>query len=626
MSDQILIRAARLHNLKDIDLAIPKNQLVVLSGPSGSGKSSLALDILYRESQRQYMEALGLLPYGMGRAAVEQICGLIPSVGIDQRLANRSPRSTVGTISEIYTYLRVLYARLGERPCPHCGLNLPALSAQFGEQIELRISSDASAEEPESFFSCPTCGKEVPVLEMGHFSFNKPAGACPTCTGLGVLKQVDLARLVDEQKSLLNGAVSGWEPQYAAYYAQILQAAGRHYGLQVDPARPIREYSSELRDLLLFGVEDPAFRRHFPAIEPPKTVRQGRFEGVRPNFERRYAGSVAEPQKSAKLEEFMVTTTCPDCQGTRLRPESRVVTVRGVPISDLSRLAVINLGSWLESLPKTFSGDENLAAGAILSEISTRIQRLADVGAGYLSLERSAPSLSQGEAQRLRLAALLGSSLSGLLYIFDEPTIGLHPRDTRRLISILCSLRDLGNTVLVIEHDLEVIAAGDYLIDFGPGGGRHGGRVVAAGPPDQVAACTGSPTGDYLSGRLSIPAPPQRRSPGAQALTICGARHHNLKDLTLKIPLGLFVAVTGVSGSGKSSLIFDVLERSLRQRLQNSKEAPGEHQGITGSEHLDRVIASDQGSIGRMPRSNVATFADIFTPIRDAFAAAPAAR
>lgn len=465
---------------------------------------------------------------------------------------------------------------------------------------------------------------------MAHFSFNKPAGACPTCTGLGSVHQANLHRLLDEQKSILDGAVAGWDLFHINHNTSTLRAAAAHYGFAFDLSLPVKDYRPPQRDLLFFGVESSLFRRHFPNVEPPTTVRRGRFEGMATNLLRRYAEHIHEHVHEAdyrdKLEEFLVTQTCPDCAGTRLHPESRVVTVNGQTIIGVSQLPINDLGAWLGGLSTVLSANEVIIIGPILLELSERIARVVEVGAGYLTLDRSSPTLSAGEAQRLRLASLLGSGLSGVLYVCDEPTIGLHYRDTRRLIDVLHRLRDLGNTVLVIEHDLEMIAAADYVVDFGPGAGKYGGQVVAAGTPAEVAAQPGSLTGDYLARRASIAVPRRRREPNGKAITIHGARRHNLQDITVRLPLGLLVAVTGVSGSGKSSLIFDVLDRAIRQRLYGSGDAPGEHDGIEGYEYLDRIITIDQTHIGRMPRSNAATYSDTFTPIREAFSATSEAR
>ncbi len=630
MTDQITIRGARLHNLKNITLTIPKGQLVVLTGVSGSGKSTVGFDILYKEAQRQYLEALGLAAFGLTKPPVDAITGLSPPISVDQYLTNHSPRSTVGTATDVFTYLRILFARLGHRPCPTCGKDVPPAFDATTTEWASEASADDAAPPAEATFPCPHCGAPIPEISMAHFSFNKPEGACPTCTGLGSVQQANLQRLVDEHKSLPDGAVAGWNSVLINYHTATLQAAAAHYGFAFDLALPIKDYTPAQHDLLFFGVDSPRFRRHFPLIGPPPTVRQGRFEGIATNLLRRYAGHLHEHLHAAdyrdKLEDLLVTQTCPDCGGTRLRPESRVVTVHGQTIIALSRLPLADLGTWLDELPPVLSADEQFLAAPVLVELSERITRLVEVGAGYLSLERASPSLSAGEAQRLRLASLLGSALSGVLYVFDEPTIGLHPRDTRRLIAVLRCLRDLGNTVLVIEHDLEMIAAADYVVDFGPGAGKHGGQVVAAGTPAEVAGQPGSLTGDYLAGRAAIPVPPHRRTPTDNAITIHGARQHNLQNITVRLPLGVLVAVTGVSGSGKSSLVFDILDRALRQRLYGAQDAPGDHDGIEGGELLKQIITIDQAHIGRIPRSNAATYSDTFTPIRAAFAATPEAR
>jgi excinuclease ABC subunit A len=630
MTDAITIRGARLHNLKNVTLTLPKNQLVVLTGVSGSGKSTLGFDILHKEAQRQYMEAIGMAAFGLAKAPVDAVTGLSPTVSVDQHLTNRSPRSTVGTATDVYTYLRVLFARLGHRPCPACGQDVPPSFDPFNADWESEAGTDGDASAPEVTFPCPQCGAPIPQIGMAHFSFNKPAGACPTCAGLGSVQQVDLQRLVDEHKSISGGAVTGWNRVHINYHGATLQAAAAHYGFAFDLARPVKDYTQLQRDLLFFGVDSPLFRRHFPKTRPPTTARQGRFEGVATNLLRRYAEHIHEHVHEAnyrdKLEEFLVTQACPDCAGTRLRPESRVVTVNGQTIIAVSRLPLDELGAWLNGLPAVLSPDEMLLAGPVLVDLHTRIARLVEVGAGYLTPERPSPTLSAGEAQRLRLASLLGSGLSGVLYIFDEPTIGLHSRDTRRLIGVLRRLRDLGNTVLVIEHDLEMIAAADYVVDFGPGAGKHGGQVVAAGTPAEIAAQPASLTGDYLAGRAAIPVPLRRRAPGDRAVTIRGARHHNLQNVTVRLPLGVLVAVTGVSGSGKSSLVFDILDRAMRRRLYGAGDVPGEHDAIEGADWIDKIIAIDQEHIGRIPRSNAATYSDTFTPIREAFAATPAAR
>jgi excinuclease ABC subunit A len=624
MADQIIIRGAKLHNLKNISLSIPKNRLVVLTGLSGSGKSTLGFDILYKEGQRQYLESLGLVTWGVSKPPVDSISGLSPSISVDQHLTNHSPRSTVGTVTEVYTYLRILYARLGHRPCPACGKDI----APAYDPAESGLTDDAGDDDaaPEGSFACPHCGAAVPEIGMAHFSFNKPEGACPVCTGLGEVFQADIARLVDEEKSIPGGAVTGWDIHYINFNTNTLKAAAGYYGFELDLTKAVKDLSQAGRDLLYYGAEDGRFRRHFPDKEPPATVSKGRFEGVATNLLRRYAERIQDAEYREKMQEFLITQTCPECGGTRLRPESRAVRVNGRAIIDLSLMALDELGGWLNDLPAAFSASEADIAAAILDDLKERIARLVEVGAGYLTMERSSPSLSAGEAQRLRLAALLGSGLTGVLYVFDEPTIGLHQRDTQRLIGVLCGLRDLGNTVLVIEHDLDMIRAADHVIDFGPGAGKHGGQIVAAGTPQEVADTPGSLTGDYLSGRVDIPVPAKRRKPNGKALTIRGARQHNLKDLTVSFPLGVLTAVTGVSGSGKSSLVFDILDRAVRKHLYGAGDIPGAFDGIAGLEYVDKIITIDQEHIGRMPRSNAATYSDTFTPLRETFAATAEAK
>jgi excinuclease ABC subunit A len=635
MNSTISIRNARLHNLKNVNLEIPKNKLVVFTGISGSGKSTLAFDILNKEGQRQYMESLGFVTDGLSKPPVDAIVGLSPTISVDQHLSNHSPRSTVGTVTEVFTYLRVLFARLGHRPCPACGQDVPPLTSQaIAEDWH-----DDSDESTGANFPCPHCGASIPEMGMANFSFNKPDGACPACTGLGVVRQVLVSRLLEEHKNIAQGGVIAWDDFHINHYSRILQNSGDYYGFAFDPARPIGEYSQIERDLLLYGSDSPQFSRHFPGKKPPVTNAQGRFEGVATNLLRRYNEHATNAAYLEKLERFFASQTCPDCYGARLRSESRAVAVAGKTIIEIARLPLNDLNDWLESLPAGFTPDEKLIAEPILADLHDRVGRLLEVGAGYLSMERASPTLSAGEAQRLRLAALLGSGLTGVLYVLDEPTIGLHQRDTERLIAVLRRLRDLGNTVLVVEHDLEMIRAADYLVDVGPGAGKHGGQIVAAGTPEEVAAAQGSLTGAFLAAKMDIshalPAPvPQVLVSGSDcrganwqfALQIRGARQYNLKNLTVQIPLNRLVAVTGVSGSGKSSLIFDILDRAAHRRFNGASDEPGEHDTITGFEQLDKVITIDQAHIGRIPRSNAATYSDTFTPIREAFAARPAAK
>ena len=624
MTETIQIRGARLHNLQNINLDIPKNKLVVITGLSGSGKSTLAFDTLHKESMRQYLESLGMVADALSKPPIDSIQGLSPSISVDQHFRNRSPRSTVGTATEVYTYLRVLYARIGRRPCPNCGelVTPPYHTEDFAEIDDTQMADLEFGER----FPCPHCRTPVPEMGMAHFSFNKPNGACPTCTGLGNVHTANLPRLIDEDRSILDNAIHGWDIHYIKHHTKTLQNAAQTYGFEFDPATLVKDLGPVQRDLLFYGVESTQFKAHFPDIEPPTTVSKGRFEGVVTNLLRRYADTTKDAAYRQKMADLVIKQRCPDCSGTRLRKESRVVEVNEVPIVEMRTLPLRDLALWLEVLPRHLSSAELQIAEVILKELRNRLQRLLDVGIGYLTLERATPSLSAGEAQRLRLAALLGSGLTGVLYVLDEPTIGLHPRDNARLIRVLRQLRDLGNTVLVIEHDLEVVRAADYVIDFGPGAGQLGGKVVASGKPDEIAAQTGSVTGPYLSGETEIEVPINRRNGNRGALTITGARAHNLHDITVDLPFQKLIAVTGVSGSGKSSLLFDILDRAARQRFYGASELPADHDAILGWEQIDKIITIDQTPIGRTPRSNAATYTDAFTSIRKTFAATPAAK
>jgi len=624
MQPCITISNARLHNLKNVTLSIPTGKFVVLTGLSGSGKSTLGFDILLKEGLRQYLESVGLLAFGLSKPPVDSISGLSPTVSINQYLTNHSPRSTVGTTTEIYTYLRVLFARLGHRPCPACGRDVPPLDDE--SPIDWASDNEGDSPDTESSMHCPHCGAAMPAIGMANFSFNKPVGACPTCTGLGTVYQANVQRLVNDDLSVADGAVYEWDIRTIKRHSETLMLAGQYYGCGFDPALPVKAYTPAQRDLLIFGVESPQFRRHYPHMEPPATVTRGRFEGVATTLLRRYAEHITDADYRQKMDEFLVTQVCPDCGGTRLRAESRAVTVLGQTIIDVVRLSLSALGAWVDQLPASLSEKEMIPAQPILTDLHERIRRVLEVGVDYLTIDRGSPSLSMGEAQRLRMASLLGSSLSGVLYVFDEPTIGLHARDTQRLVGFLRRLRDLGNTVLVIEHDLELIEAADYVVDFGPGAGKHGGQIVAQGTPAEIAQMPNTLTGAFLAGKMTVPMPDRRRTASGKTLTIRGAREHNLQNVTVALPVGMLVAVTGVSGSGKSSLIFDVLDRAGRQRFYGATEAPGLHDSIEGWENFDKIITISQEHLGRIPRSNAATYSDTFTAIREAFAATPDAR
>jgi excinuclease ABC subunit A len=624
MFNEIYIQGARLHNLKNISLRIPKYKLVVFTGLSGSGKSSLVFDTIHKEGQRQYLESLGLVTDDLIKPAMDAISGLSPSISIDQHLTNRNPRSTVGTATEIFTYLRVLYARIGRRICPKCGNQV----LQQYEEDDQRAYPDIHAEEESGegkSFACSVCGYRLPELNMANFSFNKPEGACPTCMGLGTIHQPVLENLMDVSMSIPQGAIKGWDAFYIQHYSKTLQAASKHYQLDLDLEKPIEGYTQEQKDLLLYGVESDEFTRHFPGYSIPDAVQRGRFEGIATNIIRRYTEQAHDEDYREKLADLVVSQTCPTCEGTRLCLATRQVTIQSTPITSLTTYSLEHLKHWLEVLPKNLTLEEVEISKAILIDIDERLEHLLEVGVGYLSMERATATLSGGEAQRLRMASLLGSGLTGVVYVMDEPTLGLHPRDTKNLLKFILRLRDLGNSMLVIEHDLEVFKQADYLIDIGPGAGKDGGMVVAAGTPQQVAQMDNSITGRYLSGLERIPRP-DTRHPRRGEITIFGAAENNLKQLDVKIPLGVLVAVTGVSGSGKSSLIIDILQKAASRKFNNSRELPGQYDRIEGWQYLDKIISVDQAAIGRMPRSNAATYTGTFDVIRAFFAALPEAR
>ena len=635
MGSFIEIHGARENNLKNLSLEIPKNKLVVLTGISGSGKSTLAFDILQKECQRQYMASLGMVTDFLSKPRIDSIKGLSPSISIDQNLTNRNPRSTVGTVTEVFTYLRLLYAKLGERPCPKCSTVIrpafendraPANLWDNEDEFATSLNEAEKTIDNDRFVNCPECGTKLAELVMADFSFNKPNGACPTCSGLGVISQLNIKAILDESKSIRDGAVSSWDNSLISFYINAMIAAGKYYGFPFDPDEPVEQYGQIQKDYLLYGVNSDELRKHFPEKQPPSNAFNGKFEGIITAMLRKYADHEIEGSAREKLGKYFIRHTCYECNGARLKPESRIVKVYGQAITELSQKSLDELDCWMKMLPASISGPALTILQPVLDDLSERIRRLLDVGLGYLSMERPAVSLSGGEAQRLRIASLLGSGLTGVLYILDEPTVGLHQRDTVRLINVLKQLRDVGNTVLVIEHDVYLIKAADHVIDIGPGAGLNGGTLVAAGTPLEVASCVDSVTGRYISGNESITIPAARRKPGGRKLVIEGAAAHNLKNITVEIPLGLLVSVTGVSGSGKSTLLFDILDKAAGQKFYGTGEMPGRHQCITGWDHVDKVIAIDQTPIGRIPRSNAATYTDAYTAIRNIFAALPEAK
>jgi excinuclease ABC subunit A len=716
---EIVVSGAREHNLKDVTVSMPRDALVVITGLSGSGKSSLAFDTIYAEGQRRYVESLSAYARQflgqMDKPDVDSIEGLSPAISIDQKTTSRNPRSTVGTVTEIYDYLRLLWARIGKPHCHNCGRPIAAQSAEqiidqimafeegarfmvlapivrgrkgeFRDQFEhlrsegfTRVKVDGELRlleeeivldkkfkhdvsvvvdrlimrpdirkrladsvetavaladgmldvemvdggEVKTFserFACLHCGISMPELEPRSFSFNSPHGACPRCTGLGSQMEIDPDLVVpDGSLSIGEGAILPWSSGATAYYEQITAAIADRYEIDLDC--PWEDLPADKQELFLYGTEGDRIYVSYRNRMGRRRSYMTTFEGIVPNLERRYKETDSDYSRE-KIEEYMTMRPCPECKGSRLRPESRSVKVGEMAIHEFCRLSAHRAITWMDGLD--LSETDRAIARLILREIDERLRFLDNVGVGYLSMDRAAATLSGGEAQRIRLATQIGSSLVGVLYILDEPSIGLHQRDNERLIATLVRLRDLGNTVLVVEHDEGTMRAADHVIDMGPGAGEHGGYVVAEGTADEVMAVRESLTGQFLSGARAIEAPAKRRTPSGY-VEIEGATQHNLKRVDVKIPLGVFCCVTGVSGSGKSTLVNEVLYKAVANKLNRSRMRPGAHKRIRGLEHLDKIISVDQSPIGRTPRSNPATYIGLFDQIRELFSKTQEAR
>ena len=718
--NEIIIKGAREHNLKNVNLVIPRNKLIVMTGLSGSGKSSLAFDTIYAEGQRRYVESLSSYARQflgqMEKPDVDYIEGLSPAISIDQKTTSRNPRSTVGTVTEIHDYLRLMYARIGVPHCPKCGKPIqqqtvdqivdqilalpertklmilaPVVRGRKGEFVKLLedmtkqgyvraridgelcelsdppklvknkkhtveividrlvvrpdiqqrltdsletamklaeglvVSSVIDGEDTlfSQNYACPDCGISIGELAPRMFSFNNPYGACPTCSGLGMLMKIDPAIVIpDRSLSLNQGAiqVSGWNSgEFDSMAHTYLTALSEQYGFSLNT--PVKDLPESALNILLYGTNGEKVKIHYTRGDGGGTF-SAPFEGIVTNLERRYRETNSDAMKSL-YEGYMSQIPCPDCGGKRLKKESLAVTIKDRNIAEISDLSVRDCRAFFDGI--TLTEREWIIAHQILKEIQSRLGFLTDVGLGYLTLSRSAGTLSGGEAQRIRLATQIGSGLVGVLYILDEPSIGLHQRDNRRLLNSLKGLRDLGNTLIVVEHDEETMLDADWIVDVGPGAGIHGGEIVAEGTPDEIMANPASLTGQYLSGKKFVPIPTSRREPSGW-LTIRGARTNNLKNIDVKLPLGVITCVTGVSGSGKSSLVNEILYKSLSRTLNRSRQRAGAHDGIDGVEQLNKIIAIDQSPIGRTPRSNPATYTGLFDMIRDVFAATPDAK
>lgn len=602
------IKGAREGNLKNISLDIPRNQLVVITGLSGSGKSTLAVDVIYQECQRQYLEAIGY--QGIRKPDVDAVRNVSPAIRITQTESNRNPRSTLGTATDIYTDLRMVYEKLGRRVCPHCGREVGA--------ADCREETEKSGGEFRVYMFCAHCGYRMEKLTRSHFSYNTREGACPECQGMGSRLTPNLSRILHPEQSLEDGAVDYWAVNYKEYQLGVLIKAFRHYGISYVPDTPVAGFSDIQKSILYYGVEHESVQAAYPDVSLPKSAAEGKFEGVLTTLWRRLADKGGD---NASVQPYFDSRPCADCGGERLNKTSRSVTVAGERLPELSGISLEELLEWIRKLERELNPAQRVLVQAYTGDLATKIDRLIQVGLGYLSLDRQSVALSGGERQRVKLAAALHSELTGVLYIMDEPTIGLHPRDTRGMISALKRLRDGGNSLIVIEHDIEVMKEADYLVDIGPASGKNGGEVIGTGTLEELTQQVSSVTGAYLRTSLEQKPRPRRQGDGGK-LTIRNASLHNLKQVHAEIPTGCLVAVTGVSGSGKSTLVLDVLAAAA--------ETPGmsgtETAVVEGLGAFRQIVTMEQAGVARMKRSNAATFSGLYTEIRGIFGALEQAR
>lgn len=622
---KIIVHGAREHNLKNVCFEIPKGKLVALTGPSGSGKSSIAVEVLQKECLRQFLESLGMTTDHIAKAKVDKIMGLSPSIGVSQRVTDFNPRSTVGTKTGILTILRNLFASMGRQPCKGCGQIVKQPLQDKAKLTKIEVEVDSSTKKRTiSYFDCPHCGHQLEKLKMAHFSFNATVGACEVCKGAGEIAQVDIPRVLNVAKTIKNGGVGFWDEALAVYYEGVIQAASKHYNFHFDSTLPIQNYTKQQRDFLLYGVSCPEFVKACKDVKEPKKVSEGKFEGIIPYLLGRYRSN---PQKlPSALKQYISHEPCHACCNARLGKVGREVTICGKTIIEVAGLNLRDLLTWINTLESSVSEDELKVLAALSSALKERTANVLEVGLDYLTLDRSLPSLSAGESQRLKLACVLGSGLTGVLYVLDEPTTGLHPHDTIKLLNTLRGIQEAGNTVLIIEHDLDVIKSVDHIIEVGPGGGSKGGKIVVSGTPAEVMACKMSITGKYLAKKPTVDL--DRKPYAGRVLSIRGAREHNLKGVDVDIPVNRLVVMTGVSGSGKSTFLFGILDKAARQYFNGASEVPGKYASIQGFKHFKRVVTVDQVTIRKTQssRSNVATYTKLFDLIRDLFASMPEAK